>query len=584
MKKKYTRIIAILIAMMMVIAMVAACAPEYETAADPPPPPPPPADDSTDAPAADTEAPPAEVGFPDPDNILRFGTTGIDGIFNPILASNVYDNYVVALVFEPLITNDAAGTFLPFLADWTLSEDNLTYTFTLREGITFSDGTPMTAEDVAFTFSTIGHPDYVGPRGYAVIDLLGYDAYREGEADTFEGIRVIDARTVEFEYAEGTASPANIQNFVFPIMPKHIYDVGSWDEFTALNNTPVGSGWFTLEEYRDKEFIMLHRNLNYWNEPEAALLDGILMSEIPEESLQGAFMTGQLDLAQPQTSIDNWEAYTAMAGVNAQSILANGYTYLQFNTLTPQLSDYRVRQALMYSLDRQAFIDALFGNLGSVGLAPISPVSWAFPASGLNDYAFNMARAEELMEEAGWVMGADGVRTRNGVRMELTWLVYDDVAWPGVLSGLAADSWRTLGVDLNIDIMDFVTVQALTSGVPINERDFSIYTMGWSTAIDPDITGGIFGMEDDTMDEGGFNQSGWFDQDVFDMMNEAAREFDQSRRAELYKELALVLNEQLPTAVVSYRYFIWVTSDRVNNLEIDSFIDWVYHINRVTLS
>ena len=91
-------------------------------------------------------------------------------------------------------------------------------------------------------------------------------------------------------------------------------------------------------------------------------------------------------------------------------------------------------------------------------------------------------------------------------------------------------------------------------------------------------------MEDDTMDEGGFNQSGWFDQEVFDMMNEAARDFDQNKRAELYKELAIVLNEQLPTAVVSYRYFIWVNSDRVNNLDIDSFVDWTYHINKITLS
>jgi len=578
--KRYNRIIAIVIAMMMALVLIAACGGQDGGTVAPPPP----ADTAPDT-AQDPAPAPAPGGWePDPNNILRFGTTGIDGIFNPILCSNVYDAYVASLVFEPLITNDAAGTFLPYLADWTLSADNLTYTFTLQDGIKFSDGTPMTAEDVAFTYNMIGSPDYVGPRGYAVVDLLGYEEFRSGSADTFAGVRIVDNLTVEFEYAPGTASPANIQNFVFQILPKHIYDVATWDEFTALNGSPVGSGFFTLEEYRDKEFIMLHTNQNYWNPSEKPLLDGILMSEIPEESLQGAFMTGQLDLAQPQTSLDNWNAYASMAGVNAQSILGNGYTYLQFNTLTPQLEDFRVRQALMYSLDRQAFIDALFGDLGSVGLAPISPVSWAFPTSGLNDYAFNMARAEELMEDAGWTMGSDGIRTKGGDRMELKWLVYDDVAWPGVLSGLAADSWRQLGVDLTIDIMDFVTVQALTGGVPIDERDFSIYTMGWSTAIDPDITGGIFGMEDDTMDQGGFNQSGWFDQDVFDKMNEAARNFDQNKRAELYKELSIILNEQLPTAVVSYRYLIWVNSDRVQNLDISSFVDWTYHINKVTLN
>jgi len=577
---KTKKILALLLALTMIFAFVAACADDTPATPGPTTPDAPPPDPGT----PDAPPPDAPAWQPDPNNILRFGTTGISGIFNPILASNIYDSYVTTLVFESLITNDAAGTFLPHLADWTLSADNLTYTFTLKEGIRFSDGTPMTAEDVAFTFRTIASPMYIGPRGYAVVDLLGYVDFREGNSDDIPGIRVVDERTVEFEFAPGTASPANIQNFSFGIMPKHIYDVADWDDFTALNNSPVGSGWFVMHEYRDSEYVLLHTNQNYWNPSEKPLIDGILMSEIPEESLQGAFMTGQLDLAQPQTSLDNWDAYSTMAGVTAQSILGNGYTYLQFNTLTPQLEDHRVRQALMYSLDRQAFIDALFGQLGSVGLAPISPVSWAFPTSGLNDYAFNMARAEELMEEAGWTMGNDGVRARNGVRMELRWLVYDDVAWPGVLSGLAADSWRNLGVDLTIDIMDFNTVIALTSDVPIEDRDFSIYTMGWSTAIDPDITGGIFGMEDDTMDMGGFNQSGWFDQEIFDMMNEAARNFDQNRRAELYKDLSLKLNYYLPTAVVSYRYLIWVNSDRVQGLDISSFVDWTYHVNRITLN
>ncbi|MCL2819736.1 MAG: ABC transporter substrate-binding protein [Oscillospiraceae bacterium] len=580
------KILATLLAVSLLLVMVAACGGNANTGT-PDSGTPDSGTGTTDSGTADggtTDSGTGDAGFPDPNNILRFATTGIAGNFNPILANNVYDQYVVSLIFEGMISNDASGTFIPHIATWEVSSDHLTYTFTLEDSITFSDGTPLTAEDVAFTYTTIASPEYIGPRGYAVASLKGYPEFRAGDTDTFEGVEVIDEKTVAFHIADGAESPANIQFFGFGILPKHIYDVATWDDFTALNTSPVGSGWFVMEEYRDKEFVLLHRNNDYWNTSEKPILDGILMSEIPEESLQGAFMTGQLDLAQPQTSSDNWDAYSVMDGVFVQSHLANGYTYLQFNTLTPQLEDYRVRQALMYSLDRQAFIEALFGTLGSVGLAPISPVSWAFPTSGLNDYAFDMDRASALMDDAGWEMGADGVRTKGGNRMELKWLVYDDVAWPGVLSALAADSWRELGVDLSIDIMDFETVQALTGGVPIEERDFSIYTMGWSTAIDPDLTGGIFGMEDDTMDQGGFNQSGWFRQDVHDKMLEALREFDQGRRAELYKELALIFNEQLPTAVVSYRYFVWVNSDRVQGLDIGPFVDWTYHVNKISLA
>ena len=579
MKKRYNRIIALVIAMMMALALIAACGGQGSTTPDAPAPAPAPAPDAPDAPA------PAPEGWtPDPNQVLRFGTTGLDGFFNSIMASNVYDNYVCALVFETLVTNDASGMYFGYIADYTVSDDHLVYTFTLKDGVKFSDGTPMTSADVEFTYKTIAHPDYTGQRGYAVMDMVGYEAYSSGSSDVFSGIQVIDEKTISFTFEDGTASPANIESFVYGILPKHYYEFETWDDFLALNGNPLGSGWFTLEEYRDKEFVLLHKNINYWDAPNAASIDGVLMSEIPEESLQGAFQTGQLDLAQPQTSVDNWDAYTAMAGVTPLSILGNGYTFMCFNTTKPTLNDHLVRQALMYALDRPSFIEAVYGPHASVGLAPISPVSWAFPQSGINDYAFNMAKAEELMAEAGWVKGSDGILAKGGVKMEITWLVYTDVVWPGVLASMAADTWGQLGVDLTIDLMDFVTVGALTMDLPVDEREFDMYTMGWSTSIFPDLFGGIFGLDDEALGDFGYNASGWFDQDLYELMAAARQEFDFAKAADMYKELALGLNYNLPTAVVAYRNEMWVNSDRVNGLNISSYENWTYNFNKVTLS
>ena len=583
MKKRYNRIIAIVLAMIMALAFVAACATEYETAAPTPAPTPAPTNndnnnnDDDDTPATG----PRDIN---PQNILRFGTTSLDGLFAPIVSSNVYDSYVVSLVFEGLITNDAAGTFIPNIATWELSPDNLTYTFTLKDGIHFSDGTPMTANDVAFTYMTFAHPEYVGVRGYVVADFEGHDEFKAGEADNISGIKVIDEKTISFTYAEGTASPANIANFGYGIMPEHYYAFETWDEIAAKFAEPMGSGYFVFQEWRDKEYLLLHTNFNYWNAAEIPLIDGVIFVDIPDESLAGAFLTDDVDVANPSASLDNQAAFAQISGIDLRIIEGNSYNFMQFNTLIPQLEDYRVRQALLYALDRESFITAAYGQLGSVGLSPISPVSWAFDPTGLNAYEFDLDKANELMEEAGWEMGNDGVRRKDGNRMAITWLVYPEAPWPGILSGLAADTWPQIGVDLTIEIMDFNTVGARTISADANEdRDFEMFTMGWSMAIDPDLTGGIFGLDEMALGDGGFNGSGWRNEEYARKMEEAKQSFDQARRTELYNEISAMYNEQVPTVVVALRSVMWPVADRVGNLDISTYVDWTYHINKVTI-
>ncbi|MCL2819735.1 MAG: ABC transporter substrate-binding protein [Oscillospiraceae bacterium] len=584
MTKRYNRIIAVAIAVIMSLVLVAACATEYETAAPTPAPTPAPAtgNETQGTDGDETVATgPREINQ---NNILRFGTTSLDGLFNPTVSSNVYDSYVVSLIFEGLVTNNAGGEFIPNIADWELSSDNLTYTFTLHEGITFSDGTPMTASDVAFTYNVFAHPEYTGVRGYVVVDFEGHDEFKDGTADSISGINVIDERTISFTYAEGTASPANIANFGYGIMPEHYYAFDAWDDFAAKFDQPMGSGWFVFQEWRDKEFLLLHTNFDYWKPADIPLIDGVIFLDIPDESLAGAFMTDQVDVANPGASLDNQAAFATIDGIDVRVIEGNSYNFMQFNTLIPQLEDYRVRQALLYALDREAFVTAAYGALGSVGLSPISPVSWAFNPDGMNPYAFDLDKANELMEDAGWVMGGDGVRTKDGNRMAITWLVYPEAAWPGILSGLAADTWPQIGVDLTIEIMDFNTVGDRSLSASSNaERDFEMFTMGWSMAIDPDLTGGIFGLDEMALGDGGFNASGWRNEEYARKMEDAKQSFDQAKRTELYNEISAMYNEQVPTVVVALRSVMWPVADRVGNLDISTYVDWTYHINKVTL-
>ena len=518
--------------------------------------------------------------LPEP-QILRFGATEINGNFNPIMSSNIYDNYITSLIFEPLIISDHQGLPIPYLATWEISNNNLTYTFTLKDGITFSDGAPLTTADVAFTFKTMAHSYYTGPRSYSVSHWLGYDEFKAGVTNEFAAIEILGEKTIAFHMQEGTANPANIWSFAYGIMPKHIYDFDNWDEFLGMLSTPIGSGKFIFDQWVSNEFVSLSRNEYYWNYSEFPEIDGILFLEISEENLLSAFENDEIDIARPLSDKNNYSVFSALPTAQVITVLDNGYQFLQFNTLRPQLNDYRVRQALVYAFDRQAYIDVQLGALGSVGMAPISPASWAFPTRGINDYAFNPDRARELMTEAGWEPGDDGILTRNGIRMELDWLVYTDVPWPAVIAELAYDSWGQIGVALNIIHMDFDTVAAGTMNAEPGEKDFDIFTMGFRLGIDPDPSGGLYDYS--AFIAGGLNASGYFSERAQELLDLGITTFDQSERAAIYQEWSEIMTQSLPTVIIAYRYTLWVVSDRVQSIDISTFRQWHYNISNVTL-
>ena len=265
------------------------------------------------------------------DQILKFGETSFKGLFNPIYSDTVYDGYIVDLVFEGLVKTSREAEYVPGLATWELGNENRTYTFTLTDGIKFSDGTPLTTEDVLYTYMTIAAPDYTGPRLYYVSDLEGYKEYAAGEADTISGIEVIDEKTIAFTFAE--ASPANIANLVASIVPKHIYDDGTMEGFLSHNFAPVGSGLFVVEDYQPGQYILLAANENYWNPEKAAKIEGIYVTEVPDASKLPALQMGEIDFAQLSANINNANAVKALPDVNLVSYLGNGYTFMCFNTL-----------------------------------------------------------------------------------------------------------------------------------------------------------------------------------------------------------------------------------------------------------
>lgn len=183
--------------------------------------------------------------------------------------------------------------------------------------------------------------------------------------------------------------------------------------------------------------------------------------------------------------------------LNIHSFPDNGYGYMGFNLRDERLSDKRVRQALTYGFNRQQFVDVYYQGYAEVSNVPVSQVSWAY-TEDINKYEYDPEKAKALLDEAGWKPGADGIREKDGKRLEFVWDTYTDSKYVETLIPMLKADWEKIGVKVEPNLMEFA---ALTEKV-YDKQEFEMFNMAWSLSIDPDSKE-IFHSSADV--PGGFN-------------------------------------------------------------------------------
>lgn len=513
---------------------------------------------------------------PTPTATLRFGTGSLDGKFNPILCDNTYDQYVCSMVFDGLIGNDPKGNpTTDFLAsEYKVSDDHLTYTFKIRSNAKFTNGDPVTAKDVKFTFETMCNKAYDGPFTYVVSNIVGYKEFNEGTATELTGVKAISDKEVSITVTEPYAG--EIYNLGIGILSAKYYAFTTWDEFKAKNAAPMGCGQFTFKDYTPGQACNLVLTKDYYGKKPN--LAGVSILIIPDETQIQALVSGQVDVINPSANKDNWDQMSADSAVSyAKRFVGNGYNVLGMDLKNPIFADKKVRQALLYGLNLKEFIDNEWQGFAQQCLTPISPVSWAYPdTSELNTYAYDPEKAKQMLDEAGWKVGADGIREKDGTKLSFTWIAYNDVAWPQHLQALAAEQWKAIGVEMKSELMDFNTVadRVFTQG------KFEMFNIGWSLSIDPDPVG----MYDKASDvPGGYNAMHYFNADAEKIFADARLEFDQTKRAALYKQWAKIANDDLPYLFCAVREEVWGISAKFQGFDkMGPYYNWVQCLTDVT--
>ena len=495
-------------------------------------------------------------------DMVIVGMNETQGIFNPVFSSTVYDRYVNDVLFNSLLEIGLDGAYIESVAkSWDISDDGLTYTFHLRDDVKYSDGTPLTAEDVAFTFHVYLDPNYDGQADLSKAVIKGADAYKNGNAEAIEGITVVNDHEITIEVEESRATTLGL--LAISVLPKHYYgegySKGNLSSLQSLHQKPLGSGPYVFDRYIPGQEVRVVANADYWKG--APKIKNLIFKSTTSETDIQMIQTGETDFEEGiSVTRDNVELLKSFGFVDMSLLPNNGYGYIAFNHALPKFQDKRVRQALTYGLNREDIVYAVFQEYADVINVPQSKLSWSYPdESELNQYEFNLEKAKELLDEAGWEMGSDGYRYKDGEKF----VIYFAATSPNVVNDAiipyATENYKELGIEFIPEQLEFnAVVQKRQSG------DFDMLFLAWGLSNEPDPTN-LFHTN------GSQNDDSYSNAKADELMEAGLKELDQEKRAEIYHELYKELNEDLPYIFMYQRYNMNTINARLQGFDISPY-------------
>ncbi|MBT1278501.1 ABC transporter substrate-binding protein [Thermoanaerobacter sp. CM-CNRG TB177] len=497
---------------------------------------------------------------------LIIGLYAPKGVFNPLYAETSYDIYVNSAMFNSLLEVDFDGTYIPSLAkSWDIDKDNNTITFHLRDDVKFSDGTPLTAKDVEFSYYVLADPTYDGPIALSAAGIKGFKEYNEGNADKIEGIKVIDDHTIQIQLEKVLGT--SLSDLNIPVIPQHYYGKdfakGKLDGVKALEQQPLGSGPYVFEKFVPGQEVRLVANENYWKG--APKIKHLIFKTTTEETAVQMLQTGETDYETSNITAkkDNVELLESLGFVDYSLLPTNGYGYIAFNHKLPKFQDVRVRKALAYGLNRQAIVDAVYPGLAEVRDVPQSKVSWAYPdEKDIIHYDYNPEKAKQLLDEAGWKVGPDGYRYKDGQKFTIHFLASSPNPVNDALVPMAVENYKELGIEFVAEPLDFNAIIE-----KVNKGDFEMYFMARGLTPEPDPYTTFFS-------KGSQNKIGYANPKVDELILKGREETDINKRKEIYHELYKVLNDDLPYIFLYQRNDLNAKNCRVVGFQISSFRDF----------
>lgn len=485
--KKRNRILSLLLAGVMALGLTACGASNAGAAAD-----------ETGSAAVSTESASSDTAASG-EKIINVGVTNTIGSLNPLLLNGGEINkYATGLMFLPLMELDADLNFEGMLADSITTEDNKNFIVHIDDAATWSDGTPVTADDVVYTALRLASP-VIGNTAmmYYVFEGVGDDGFVEEGAESIDGIQKVDDKTVQFTTKEEmpiTTFENSYARYLLTL-PKHVIEQYSEEELSTaewFNHPDVVSGPFIVTDFDVDHYISYEANRDYWKG--APKIDKLNIKIVDGSQLYAGLQSGEIDITQQTMSDIPQEDYESVEALdNVEVVYGSPVTNQSVFIQTKNVPDVKVRQAMLYAIDRQQILEELLNGHGEIVDGFLSSAS-PFYDDSLTPVSYDPEKAKALLEEAGW----DGSQT---IRFYVN---SGDSTFVNAASIIAAE-WAAVGIKAEIQTVDFATLMSVAG-----TEDYDVLAVQYTYApVDPypDVAwllggeGSWTGYSNDTLNE-----------------------------------------------------------------------------------
>jgi peptide/nickel transport system substrate-binding protein len=550
--KRLDRGLTLFVLLSLILPALAACAP----AAPPPPtsvaPTAPPTTGPVSAPAPTAVSPTAQPAAPGP---KRGGTyteaATADAVsFHPYTTVDTASHSYQGSVYGGDLWRYNPKTLVPepdAAESWTISDDKLTYTFKLRGDLKWSDGTPMTSADYKFAFDNASKPENKYPYISNLELIASYEA--------------LDPQTIVIKMEEPIAVGLEAANAVTPL-PKHVWEGLDWSDPSKnpqIMAPTIASGPFKLREWRKDDHATFEANDNYYRG--RPLLDGYTIRIVPSQEIAFQMLkSGEVDTA-PITP-DNYAEVKTNPNLNLYEWwpARATWSYLGFNLRRAHFQEVELRRALSHAIDRRAIAERIQNNLAQPTHSIYPPTTWVHNPN-VPKYEYDPAKARQMLDEAGWTVGPDGVRQKDGNSLKLRILFGPNTNKVRERVATVTQQWlKDIGVDSEIQGLEW---GAYLSALKTEPYDWDLFLGAWQATIEPHWMNQIW--REDSIPE--LNSVAYVNEKVEALFEQGVKEFDLEKRKNIYQEIQQIISEDAPYIFTTFPMSYEAINKRIGGIE-----------------
>ena len=475
----------------------------------------------------------SKISAPSYGGTLIIGITADVDTFNPLFSETSISQEITHLLLLGLADLNEKSEFVPELAtSWENSHDYLKLTYHLRKDAVWSDGVPITAEDVKFTWDLLMDSTVASPR--------------QGITEYIKGVEVNDSHTVTFEFRK--AYPDQIFDTAGEILPKHILQNVDRHSLRShkFGRNPLSSGPFVLKKWVSQQYVELAPNEKYFmGRP---YLDRVIFKIVPDNTnLLLQLQTGEVDMMIGVPPAEVSTLKQASPDINIYPISGRVYYYIGYNEANPMFSSGNVRRAITMAIDRQGIINALLYGYGKRCLGPLPPmVAWAYNEE-VKELPYDPQGAKKLLGKEGWRdHDGDGWIDKKGRKFEFVLKTNAGNQLRSDVAVIVQDQLRKVGVKVQIQTLEWTTLID-----DLRAKKFDACMGGWSTSFNVDPTPIFHSASLDL-----FNFVSYANPQVDRLIEMGREEMNRPKAAKIWKDMQELVYQDQP-----YTFLFWI--DRI---------------------